>query len=269
LRSHRTAPRLGIMAIDLQQQWFRGLAELRYAATPTRLRALLDGQTVLDTQDALLVYEPRRIVPWYAVPPDDLQLDLTEHDPSPVPELRTPVLPPHHNEWHTVPGRALHLEGHGEVAFRPDEPELGGRVILLWEPFEWLEEDESVMGHPHDPFKRIDVLRSDRQVRVEIGGVTVAESSRPMMLIETALPVRWYLPREDVRLDLLTNSEESTVCAYKGIASYLSMDGAPDVAWFCSDPLHDALPVRDLVCFWRPATVYVDGKPVDTSMPGQ
>src|SRR5215218_9618676 len=57
------------MAIDLEQQWFRDLSELRYAATPKRLRALLDGRPVLDTRDAMLVYEPRRVVPWYAVPP--------------------------------------------------------------------------------------------------------------------------------------------------------------------------------------------------------
>jgi uncharacterized protein (DUF427 family) len=257
------------MAIDLNQQWFRGLGELRYAATPKRLRAMLDGQTVLDTRDALLVYEPRRIVPWYAVPPSDLQLQLTEDDPAPVPELSTPVLPPRHNEWHTVPGRSLRLDGLGEVAFRPDDPDLAGRILMRWEPFTWLEEDEPVLAHPHDPFKRIDVLRSDRHVRVELGGVTAAESTRPMMLVETHLPVRWYLPREDVRMDLLTPSRSHTVCAYKGVASYLSANGAPDVAWFYPDPLQDALPVKDLVCFWRPATVIVDGQPVDTSMPGE
>lgn len=256
------------MPINLERQWFLDLAELRYAATPKRLRAYLDGRKVLDTRDALLVYEPRRVVPWYAVPPGDLHLHLTEHDPVPVPELRAPVLPPHRNEWHTVPGRSLHLEGHGEVAFRPDEPELGGRVVVHWDPFEWHEEDEPVMGHPHDPFKRIDVLRSDRHVRVEVGGVTLAESSRPTMLIETPLPVRWYLPRDDVRLDLLGPSETHSVCAYKGIASYLSADGAPDVAWYYPEPLHDALGVEDLICFWRPAAVHVDGVPVDTSMPG-
>jgi uncharacterized protein (DUF427 family) len=256
------------MGIDLHQQWFRGLAELRYTATPKRLRAVLDGQTVLDTKDALLVYEPRRVVPWYAVPPSDLHLELTEHDPSPVPELRAPVLPPHHNEWHTVPGRSLHLAAHGEVAFRPDDPDLGGRVILHWEPFEWLEEDESVIAHPHDPFKRIDVLRSDRRVRVEVNGVTLAESSQPTMLIETSLPVRWYLPRADVRMDLLTPSETRTACAYKGVASYLSTDRAPDIAWFYPRPLNDGLRVNNLVCFWRPAEIYVDGEVVDTSMPG-
>src|SRR3954463_7954366 len=108
------------MAIDLHQQWFRGLAELRYVATPKRVRALLDGQTVLDTRDALLVYEPRRVVPWYAVPPGGPLSPLSEHDAAPLPELRAPVLAPRHNEWHTVPGRSLHLPGHGEVAFRPE-----------------------------------------------------------------------------------------------------------------------------------------------------
>ncbi|EWT02153.1 hypothetical protein N865_00210 [Intrasporangium oryzae NRRL B-24470] len=89
-----------------------------------------------------------------------------------------------------------------------------------------------------------------------------------MMLVETSLPVRWYLPREDVRTELLTPSETHTVCAYKGVASSLSADGAPDVAWFYPEPLHDALPVKDLVCFWRAATVFVDGATVDPSMPG-
>jgi uncharacterized protein (DUF427 family) len=256
------------MAIDLQQQWSRDLAELRYAVTPKRVRAILNGRTVLDTRDALLVYEPRRVVPWYAVPPGDLRLELIDHDPTPVPEPLAPVLPPRHNDWHTVPGRSLHVDGHGEVAFRPDEPELGGRLVLHWEPFEWLEEDEPVLAHPHDPFKRIDILRSDRHVRVEVAGVTLAESSRPMMLIETHLAVRWYVRREDVRMDLLVPSEKHTLCAYKGVASYLSAEGTPDVAWFYPDPLHDALPVKDMVCFWRPAAVYVDGESVDTSMPG-
>ncbi|MBC7596032.1 MAG: DUF427 domain-containing protein [Kineosporiaceae bacterium] len=258
------------MAIDLNEQWFRDLAELRYGATPKRVRALLKGQTVLDTRDAVLVYEPRRVVPWYAVPPGDLHLNLTEHDPSPVPDSLPPVLAPHHhNEWHTVPGTSLHLDGYGEVAFRPDEPGLGGRIVLRWEPFDWLEEDEPAMGHPRDPFKRIDVLRSDRHVRVEVGGSTIAESCRSMMLVETGLPVRWYVPRADVQLDALQQSDKHTVCAYKGVAAYLSAEGAPDVAWFYPEPLNDALPVKDSICFWSPARVYVDGEAVNTSMPGQ
>jgi uncharacterized protein (DUF427 family) len=257
------------MAIDLYAQWFQDLAQLRYATTPKRLRAALDGRTVLDTRDALLVWEPRRVVPYYAVPPGDLDLQLSEHDPVPVPPSTGPVLPPRHLEWHEISGRSLHLEGHGEVAFRPDDPALGGRLVLHWQPFTWTEEDEPVVGHPHDPFKRIDVLTSSRHVRVEVGGVTVAESRRPMMLVETGLPVRWYLPADDVRTDLLAPSETTSVCAYKGTASYVSAEGAPDVAWNYPEPLHDAAQVRGLFSFWRAATVYVDGEVVPTGMPGE
>ena len=257
------------MAIDLYAQQFRDLAELRYAATSKRLRAFLDGAPVLDTVDALLVWEPLRVVPAYAVPPGDLDLELTEHDPVVPPAGVGPVLPPRHLEWHTTPGRSLHLGDRGEVAFRPEEAALGGRVVLQWGPFDWVEEEQPVVVHAHDPFTRIDVLPSSRHVRVEVAGVTVAESTRPCALYETGLPTRWYLPREDVRLDLFTASDFHTACAYKGTASYLSGEGAPDAAWFYPDPLPEALSVKDMVSFWRAADVYVDGERVPTGMPGE
>ena len=257
------------MAIDLYARQFRELSELRFAATSKRLRASLDGATVLDTTDAMLVWEPRRVVPSYAVPPGELHLELTEHAPAPLPAEIGPVLPPYHHEWHTVPGRSLHLGERGEVAFRPEEPALGGRVVLHWDPFEWVEEDQPVVVHAHDPFCRIDVLQSSRHVRVDVSGVTVAESTRPTALYETGLPTRWYLPREDVRMDLLTPSNFHTSCAYKGTASYLSAEDGPDVAWYYPDPLHEAMPVKNLVSFWRAAEVYVDGERVPTGMPGE
>jgi uncharacterized protein (DUF427 family) len=256
------------MAIDLREQTMRSLPELRYVSTLKRVRAALKNETVLDSDGAFLVWEPRRVVPQYAVPPADLHLRLTEHQPAPLPDRLGPVLEPYHPEWHTTPGTSLHADGLGEVAFRPDDAALGGRIIVRFDRFAWREEDDPVVSHPHDPFARIDVLRSKRHVVVDVGGTIVADSTRPTALFETGLPVRWYLPRDDVRMDLLTPSDTHTTCAYKGQASYLSASGAPDVAWYYPDPLNDAVPVKDLVSFWRDATVYVDGKPVPTGMPG-
>jgi uncharacterized protein (DUF427 family) len=146
------------------------------------------------------------------------------------------------------------------AAFRPDDPDLADFVILEFAAFEWREEDEPVVSHPHDPFSRIDVLRSSRHVRVELDGALLAESTRPMLLFETLLPVRFYLPREDVAVRL-EHSDTATYCAYKGRASYYSVpDGPRDVAWTYHEPLHDAEPVRDRICFFdERVDVIVDG----------
>ena len=72
----------------------------------------------------------------------------------------------------------------------------------------WFEEDEEVFVHPRDPHKRIDALRSSRHVVVEIDGVAVADSVRPVLLFETGLPVRYYLPKTDVRMDLLSATDD-------------------------------------------------------------
>jgi len=106
----------------------------------------------------------------------------------------------------------------------------------------------------------IDVLRSSRHVRVELDGRLLAESTRPMLLFETLLPVRFYLPRDDVQVRL-EPSDTATYCAYKGRASYYSVpDGPRDVAWTYHDPLHDAEPVRDRICFFdERVDVIVDG----------
>lgn len=256
------------MAIDLAAQWRASLPELRIAPTRKRLRAMVGADVVLDTRDAQLVWEPRRVVPMYAVPREDLFLELEETTGTAPPDPLPPVLPPGSFEWHTTPGtafRARHAGKElGEVAFRPDDVALDGRIELDFQPFAWLEEEQPVISHPHDPFKRIDILPSSRHVRVELDGVVLAESDRVVALYETSLPTRWYLPREDVRLDLLEPSTKHTTCAYKGVASYLSAEGeaGQDIAWFYPDPLHEAAPVRDLVAFWSErTTMTVDGEP--------
>src|SRR5258706_12440533 len=80
----------------------------------------------------------------------------------------------------------------------------------------WFEEDDEVFVHARDPYRRIDVLNSSREVRVVFGGQTVAVTRRARFLFETGLPVRYYIPKEDVRTDLLQPSHTATASASKG-----------------------------------------------------
>lgn len=250
----------------------RHLASLRdrllYEPVSRRIRVSLDGHPVADTIDAALVWEPHRIVPMYAIPESDFAAGLVPVDRAPTPDPVPVVLPPLQVfEVHLTDGQSFDVHVGERVltqaAFRFADADLEGRVLLDWNPFTWMEEAVPVMGHPHDAFKRIDVLPSDRHVVVGYGGQVLADSRQATALYETHIPVRWYFPRQDVRMDLLTRSESQTVCAYKGVASYLSLAGDPDaanLAWTYPDPLHDAEGVRDLVCFYNEWTdLEVDG----------
>ena len=96
-------------------------------------------------------------------------------------------------------------------------PAIRDLVRFEWAAMdEWLEEDEPVYTHPRDPYHRVDILASSRHVRVAVDGVTIAESARPVILFETGLPPRYYLPLSDVRTDLLAPSGTQTHCPYKG-----------------------------------------------------
>jgi uncharacterized protein (DUF427 family) len=138
-------------------------------------------------------------------------------------------------------------------------------VILDHHGFDaWYEEDEPVVGHPRDPFHRVDMRRSSRHVRVELDGEPLAESSRATLLFETSLPTRFYLPREDVLIDLHPSGKR-TYCPYKGQASYWSLDVPgrthQDVAWSYEDPLQDAAPITGLVAFFdERVDVVLDGE---------
>ncbi|MFY9778845.1 MAG: DUF427 domain-containing protein, partial [Trebonia sp.] len=130
---------------------------------------------------------------------------------------------------------------------------------------EWLEEDEPVYTHPRDPYKRVDILASSRQVRVEVDGVTVADSTRPHILFETGLPPRYYLPLPDVRTELLVPSATQSHCPYKGTAAYWSVDTGhgvhPDLVWIYRTPLPESQKVAGLACFYNEKVdLYIDGE---------
>jgi uncharacterized protein (DUF427 family) len=150
----------------------------------------------------------------------------------------------------------------------PDSPieEIREAVHITWDAMdEWLEEDELVYTHPRDPYTRVDILPSSRHVRVDVDGVTVAESHQPRILFETGLPPRYYLPLTDVQLDLLTPSDTETHCPYKGMATYwhLDVDGKrhDDFVWIYRTPLPESQKIAGLACFYNEKVdLYVDGE---------
>lgn len=266
------------MSLRMRDAGMSALDELRHEPTARRIRAVLAGVTVVDSTAAVLVWEPRRIVPAYAVPLDDVRATLDPGGPAPdgepggmsLPELsRQPVLDPSVPfVGHSADGQMVDLGVEGTTrpgaGFLLADPDLAGHVLLDFAAFDaWYEEDELNVAHPKDPFKRIDVLPSSRHVRVSLDGTLLAESARSRILFETHLPPRYYLPREDVRVELVSSATR-TWCAYKGQASYLSPVGGDgplaDLAWTYLDPKHDAEQVRGLVCFFdERVDVEVDG----------
>jgi uncharacterized protein (DUF427 family) len=224
-----------------------------------RVRVYYSGDLVADTRTPFLVWE-RPSYPTYYLPASDVCASLipageTEHSPS------------------RGDGEVLHVKVATATAERaalryPDSPleQLRGLVRFDWNAMtEWLEEDEPVYTHPRDPYKRVDILASSRHVRIELDGVTVADSRQPRILFETGLPARHYIPLTDVRMDLLRPSATVTHCPYKGAASYWTVDTGKavhtDVVWIYRAPLPESQKVAGLACFYdEKVNVYLDGE---------
>jgi uncharacterized protein (DUF427 family) len=220
-----------------------------------RVRVYLGGEVVADTVRPQLVWE----VPYYP----------TYYFP--LADVRANRLQPDGGVQHSPSrgdGRTFTVSAGGTTAPRAalryaDSPieQLRDLVRFEWSAMDaWFEEDEQVFTHPRDPYTRVDVLTSSRHVRVEVDGVTVAESASPRLLFETGLPVRYYLPKPHVRMDLLTPTDSVTHCPYKGQAEYWSVRGHEDLAWSYRAPFPESQKIAGLVAFYNEKVdIYVDG----------
>lgn len=267
------------MSMLLAGSLMSGLAGLRHEPTAKRIRATLGERTVVDTTRAVLLWEPRRVVATWAVPAEDIAAELItagavdradDRIGHRMPDVSTrPVLDPSIPfAVHTAEGFAVDVSVGRQTlpgaGYRLLDGDLEGYVALDYAAFDaWWEEDEASIGHPRDPFHRVDILRSSRRVRVELDGEVLAESNRATLLFETMLPVRCYFPREDVKVDLVPSATTS-ICAYKGHASYFSpiVGGheVPDLVWTYPQPLREAAEVAGLLAFFdERADVVLDG----------
>jgi uncharacterized protein (DUF427 family) len=220
---------------------------LYFEDSPPRIRAIFARETVADSKRVKLLHESGRL-PVYYFPLEDVRSDLLE------PSGRRESSPAKGDAtfWSLRVGERVAED----AVWGWSDPLLAGYVALDWHAMdEWFAEDDQLFGHPRDPYSRIDVHKSTRHVRVFCEGVVLADSRRPSILFETGLPPRYYLPAEDVRTDLLVPSSTKTRCAYKGSASHWSAQIGDllveDVAWSYPEPLLEAEPVRDLLCFYQ------------------
>jgi uncharacterized protein (DUF427 family) len=223
-----------------------------------RVRAYLGGELVADTTHPLLVWE-KPYYPTYYFPAADVRAELRADG--------SVVHSPSRGDGITFSVRAGDREAAGAAIRYEDSPfeELRGAIRLDWAAMDaWFEEDEQVFTHPRDPYTRVDILPSSRHVRIEVGGVTIAETSKPTVLFETNLPVRFYLPKTHIRMELLTPTESTSHCPYKGDAEYWSFalgdSVKADIAWSYRTPLPESQKIAGLISFYpEKVDLYVDG----------
>jgi uncharacterized protein (DUF427 family) len=235
---------------------------LLFEPHPRRFRAEVDGVTVLDTVGGHLLHESNHLPKLY-VPLADLDAEWMERtDKSTHCPFKGDA-----SYWSLRVGDRVVENAIWAYEDPIDEAHwLRGYACLDWPHADrWFEEDEEVLHHARDPYHRVDVLRSSRRVRVHASGELVAESSNPTLLFETGYPVRAYIPVEDVSAELAA-SEKTTICPYKGVASYRSItlnDGTSleDAVWVYEDPIPEAREIAGLLAF-AGAGIEVEVEPV-------
>jgi uncharacterized protein (DUF427 family) len=159
-------------------------SRLRHEPIERRLRANLGAEAIVDSTRAILIWEPRRVCPSYAVPVEDIRAELRPAAPTNghVAGVLHPGVP---FSVHTAAGEPVTIDERVGAGFRLADDDLAGHVALDFDAFDWYEEDERIAGHPRDPFHRVDVRKSARPVRIEVDGEVVAETTRARLLCET------------------------------------------------------------------------------------
>ena len=143
-----------------------------------------------------------------------------------------------------------------EVNGLPCEPvaEAPGFVHVPWDAVDtWIEEGRTLVHYPPNPYHRVDCRPAKRRLRVDVAGTTLVDTDDTVIVFETALEPRLYVDPSHVRTDLLRQTDTSTYCNYKGVATYWSAVigdiNVEDVAWSYQDPPPESLPIKGFLSF--------------------
>ena len=235
---------------------------LYFEDSPRRVRVMFGGETVADSKRAKLLHETGHL-PIYYFPQEEVRMDLLE-------ESDHTTHCPFKGDASYWSVRVGNRVSENAVWSYPEPidsaPPLAGYLAFYWDKMDaWYEEEEEVFVHPRDPYHRVDILDSSRHVRVSVNGEVVAETERPKILFETGLPPRYYIPPEDVREDVLVESEKTTRCPYKGIASYWSVEAGgervDDLVWYYPEPIPETVKIKGHLAFFNEKVdLEVDGE---------
>ncbi|OBZ10068.1 MULTISPECIES: DUF427 domain-containing protein [Bacillales] len=237
--------------------------QIRAERSPKWIRVVFGGVTVADSKQVLVVTETGRL-PVYYFPLEDVKTELIAWS-----EQRENQGNKGEAVYGDITVDNLVFE---RAAWQYPEPAgessiIKGYISFAWKQADaWYEEEEQIFVHARDPYSRIDAIPSSRHVQVYIGGKLIADSRRPVILYETGLTPRYYLPKEDIRFDLLKPSATTTQCPYKGTATYWSAlheDGqtTKDIVWSYAEALPEVHEIAGRLSFYNEEVdaIYIDG----------
>jgi uncharacterized protein (DUF427 family) len=219
--------------------------------TPRHVRAKFGDQFIADSRQALLLIAyDKEFRTRYYFPQEDVKTEYFE-------ESDYSGKDGNYKYWHVRMGDRFEKNVAYTIVNPPEDvADVKGYIGFKWNAIDhWYEEEEEIFIHPRDPYKRIDIIDSSRHIKVVVDDQVIAETSNPRLLFETSLPVRYYIPVEDVKKEYLVDSNLHTGCPYKGTASYYSIKVGENVhknvVWYYADPIEESAKTKDFICFYN------------------
>jgi uncharacterized protein (DUF427 family) len=223
-----------------------------------RMRARFGGRWIAESENVLLLFEPGRYPVAY-FPEADVAPDVLERT-----EHTTQHADLGLTSWYSVRADDRHIAPRGawqHTGLPAHAGELQARIAFAWRAMDaFYEEDERILGHAADPYHRIDIRRTSRNLVVRHGDRIIADTRRPLVLYESGFAPRWYVPRDDSDETALVPVKLQTFCPYKGLCSYYSIGDARQAAWSYPEAYTEVRRISNLVSFEPDiVTVHLDG----------